>query len=1186
MKIRELFDSNRAIDRRIEKVITFSNDDQKLLYNEVSEYVVTESLETQYEKLLDLLDAALHGGGGFETCVWISGFYGSGKSSFAKYLGFSLDPQRSIEGKPFRDYFVSQFDKKALGQRLNTVANRHQVTVFMLDLAAQMGAGSLTTPISTLLYNRVMAWAGYSSEMKVAELEFLLEKDGLKDKFEARVQELAKGKTWKELQRSTLALKGVAAQLAPEFYPEYFPDSKAFNEITLESSEVERDRVERMLDLVKRRTGSPKVLFLIDEVGHFLSSNKSLINNFDGLAKNIKELGGGTAWLMATAQQTLTKDGPFFPLMARLPIPVELKSTDIQEITHRRLLRKSAAGISRLEKDFQDAASKLKRSTQLEDVKGIQREELEKSKFVELYPFLPHHFELLMNLLAVLAHSSGGLGLRSAIKVIQDMLVEADTLVEGCLADRDVGQLATSADIFDTLSRDIEPRQRHLIETIQSVVKSYGKDTVATRTAKSVAILQQLEGFPITKKNVAALLHPKIDAEPLEDEVAKQTDVLIDDQSVPLGLIDGKLRFLSEKVGLIDGGRDQLQPRSNDKLAIRNKELQELFATKPSTMLAGTRKVECGVAVADGGRAISLIGDNAEIQTLLELAASADFEAAKNARVDESRLGENASKIFLLAELPAEVDSLVTEIYRCKEISRTYHSEADPDVVDYVRGQEARERELRGKLQELLRDALKKGLFVFRGKQDAVSDHGSETLPALKKFLGDAAAEVFDKYAQAGDQVASNVAEKILLTQDLSQVSSSVDPLGVVKKQGQKTSIDLQHPALVSLRDHLEKHGQADGTRLLNEFYAAPYGWSKDTTRYFIAALLIGGAVKIKIGGETTTTPGPTAQAALKSNQALSKTTIYPNNDQIPQEQLLRASKRLHEILAESVLPMPDKISKTVQARFPAFQQAYAPLEAKLEVLGLPGGERARQLLSSLAGILAGDASDAPATLGAETSALYDDLLWAKAVTKSLEQGAESTIKELDSLLADISSLPDAGACGQLKTETDETCGKVRAIFCSGKFHEHIPELNQHVQSLRSASEQGAATFLNQETERLEKAKDEIKQSSDWLTAPVDMRESLEKQLDELKLNLSTDLKGARQLPARRMEVENKLESVRESVTQAVAEKMKEQKKTEETLHLPARLQSTADLDAALDQLEGARTTLEAGTPVNLHLGA
>lgn len=472
MKIRELFDTNRPIDRRIEKVITFSNDDEKLLYNEVSEYVVTDSLERQYESLLDRMDEALQGGGGHETCVWISGFYGSGKSSFAKYLGFSLDPQRQLQGKPFRESFAVQFDKAALRQRLSTVAKRHQVTVFMLDLAAQMGAGSLTTPISTLLYNRVMAWAGYASEVKVAELEFLLERDGKMAAFEARVREIAKGKSWQELRRSTLALKGVASQLAPEFYPEYFPTSKAFNELTVESAEVERERVGRMLDLVERRTGSRKALFLIDEVGHFLSSNRSLINNFDGLAKNIKELGGGTAWLMATAQQTLTKDGPFFPLMARLPVSVVLESSDIQEITHRRLLKKSPAGATQLESDFSAASSKLKHSTKLTDVNRYQREELEKEKFVQLYPFLPHHFDLLMDLLAVLAHSSGGLGLRSAIKVIQDMLVEPETLVDGSLADRQIGRLATIADIFDTLARDIEPRQRHLVETIQGVAKT------------------------------------------------------------------------------------------------------------------------------------------------------------------------------------------------------------------------------------------------------------------------------------------------------------------------------------------------------------------------------------------------------------------------------------------------------------------------------------------------------------------------------------------------------------------------------------------------------------------------------------------------------------------------------------------------------------------------------------------
>jgi hypothetical protein len=89
MKIRDLFDKSKNIDRRIEKVITYGAADDNSLRQEIIEYVATDSIEKNFEKLLDLLDSGMEGSWNKEIGVWVSGFYGSGKSSFTKYLGFS-----------------------------------------------------------------------------------------------------------------------------------------------------------------------------------------------------------------------------------------------------------------------------------------------------------------------------------------------------------------------------------------------------------------------------------------------------------------------------------------------------------------------------------------------------------------------------------------------------------------------------------------------------------------------------------------------------------------------------------------------------------------------------------------------------------------------------------------------------------------------------------------------------------------------------------------------------------------------------------------------------------------------------------------------------------------------------------------------------------------------------------------
>jgi len=80
MTIRNLFDPNRGLDRPIEKVITFAAKQEARLKAEISEYVVTDSIEDQFRKLLERMQLAMEAGGENETGVWVSGFYGSGKS--------------------------------------------------------------------------------------------------------------------------------------------------------------------------------------------------------------------------------------------------------------------------------------------------------------------------------------------------------------------------------------------------------------------------------------------------------------------------------------------------------------------------------------------------------------------------------------------------------------------------------------------------------------------------------------------------------------------------------------------------------------------------------------------------------------------------------------------------------------------------------------------------------------------------------------------------------------------------------------------------------------------------------------------------------------------------------------------------------------------------------------------------
>ena len=146
--IKDIFEQSRDINRTIEKVITYGASQEHRLKSEISEYVVTESIEQQFNDLLLKMQTAMESGGENEVGVWVSGFYGSGKSSFTKYLGLAFDESITIDGVPFINHLKDRFHKQTTKSLLTTVAKRFPASVVLLDLASEMLAGATMADVS------------------------------------------------------------------------------------------------------------------------------------------------------------------------------------------------------------------------------------------------------------------------------------------------------------------------------------------------------------------------------------------------------------------------------------------------------------------------------------------------------------------------------------------------------------------------------------------------------------------------------------------------------------------------------------------------------------------------------------------------------------------------------------------------------------------------------------------------------------------------------------------------------------------------------------------------------------------------------------------------------------------------------------------------------------------------------
>jgi hypothetical protein len=1180
--IRSLFDPDLPIDRPIEKVITFSNRQPEVLMHEAREYVLTDNLAGEYEKLLGFFEDAQAGDRGKDCCVWLSGFYGSGKSSFAKYFGLTFDPTAQHGDTHFADQFVKQFPSKPFQTRLKAVRSKFNVAVFLLDLASQGQAGVTHTPISTLLFDQVCAWSGFASDRKIAELETFLTHEGKLEEFHQLAEERT-GLTYDELSGLPSILMPIASDLAHELYPNIWKTPEAFLNATGISTQNERERVEQMLKLIEKKTGTRRVLFIVDEVGHFLRNNDSLINNLDGLAKNLKELSDGKAWLVATAQQTLPNTGPLFGLRDRFPIKIDLRASDIREITHKRLLRKSAEGQQLLKGKF---SQQLTLMTKLKD---IQSTALDESTFVDFYPMLPQQFDVLIQAISSLAKLQGGIGLRSAIRCVQDILIHSHGGQTAAIA-REIPALVTCADLYDVLETDLEQSARDIVLHVDAIGRRHGVGSWPHRVAKSIAILQQIEGFPVSRHNLAALLYPEVGSKPVEADVNAAIDTLLADPLVPIGETDGVLSYLSEKVSQIEKERQNVPVTTTSRLTVQNRLLRELFQRPPKAVIDGAKTIDSGVCLFDGFREQEITGKDRDIRFLLRLVAEGDLDDTKKSLLNESLASSNQSLVYIAAALPAALDAALGEIHRADDIRRIYRNDSDRDVQRYLTSQEQLADVKAAEVRHLLTQSLNNGWCVFRGNALAAATLGNTLETAMKEQLAQSASAVFHKFKHAAEMVSADVAEKFLRVKDLSQIASALDPLGVVTIQGSATEINLKHPALVEIQDFLIRHPNPEGKRLLDEFSRPPFGWSKDTTRYLVAALFYAQKIKIRTNGSDISVIGDQSLAAFKNNSSFNQVIVLQNSEDVPAPVRQLAAQRLIQLTGEHVLPLPQRISEVAVKYLPRFLQETQKLPQQVAGLGLPE-ERLTRLQSSITNALLGDGSNSAMIFGSAESELFQDLLWAREIRKALDHGAAECLRDLSHLLGEAKRLAAQGILPDLPDALEAQGSETLKRIQDGTFHKDLPALDHTLEELRTLVGQRVQDEIKCLTMSLDRQVESLRHSSDFKKLDSSRRTQVEKRLGEISFQPEPTLQGLAKAQTSFTITTTELQSIRDEVEKAnrpepVTSFNDAPKPLVQSVQVPPSIASELKLDELIDTLQAIRPTLQAGKKVTLAMDA
>ncbi|MCY2986476.1 MAG: DUF6079 family protein, partial [Planctomycetota bacterium] len=398
-KIKGLFASD--VSRRIEEVIKVDQTDTDILVAEIEDYWTTDSIKRSFTVILERY---------YETpnkphegiAVWISGFFGSGKSSLAKNLGLALE-DRDLKGIGAAERFANRTGDNRIRVLLKNITERIPTTTVVFDLSTDRGIRSGNQMLTEIMYRELLEQLGYARDIDLAELEITLEEQGRLDTFQAAYERLFQ-KTW-DIEKGKVAFAlSEASRVLHELEPATFPAADSWVKAAKSRAELSANVLsQRALELTNRRCPGRALVFVIDEVGQFVARDVQKMLDLHGIVQSLGRVGRGKLWIVVTSQERLSdvvggiddKRVELARLMDRFPqeLQVHLEPSDISEVTSKRVLSKNAEGEKSLRDVFELNRGRLTANTRL--TADINLPELTGASFIALYPLVPYQVDLI-----------------------------------------------------------------------------------------------------------------------------------------------------------------------------------------------------------------------------------------------------------------------------------------------------------------------------------------------------------------------------------------------------------------------------------------------------------------------------------------------------------------------------------------------------------------------------------------------------------------------------------------------------------------------------------------------------------------------------------------------------------------------------------------------------------------------
>ena len=1031
MMIRDMFADD--INRKINGVIKVDQAADDVIEQELNEYVITRELKKHFITFFNYYGDAFDQPTA-DMGVWISGFFGSGKSHFLKMLSYLLE-NKEVKGIRSVERFRKKFEDDPATFMLIDRATKGTTETILFNIDIEGFSNKDKTAVlrvfAKMFYNHL---GFYGENLKVAMMERYIDQQGKTEEFR-RVFEEKKGKSWMEMRRAFAFNGKFIIPTLMEVLDMSEDDAKAwFNDKTATEISIAQ-LVEDMKAYVDTKPANFRLLFMIDEVGQYVGTDTDMLLNLQSLTEKIGSECEGKIWVICTGQEAIdeiikVRADEFSRIQARFKTRLSLSSSSVDEVIQKRILKKKPEVAKKLEEVYEQNDSVLRNlftfKTDIVDIKKGYAGPLE---FTENFPFVPYQFIIMQKVFAeIRKHGNSGKHLSGGERSMLSGFQEAAQKIQ----EKDEYALVPFFRFYDTVHTFLDGSIRRVIERCQKAADNGdGIKQQDVDVLKLLYLIRYIDDIPSNLDNIVILMADdiRVDKIIMREAVRGCLDRLMSQNYI--GRTGDTYNFLTDEEQDI---QREIRDTNVDTASIVERIAQmiygDIFTTKKFRYgkydFAFDQMVDgITVGVATGGMRLRF------------LTVATDAVEKTDYRLMAESKGNEA--IVVLADTPY-YESLESAMKIRKYVKQRNVSQLPKSVQKIISDQqdEAGKYELRAMTE--LQNAIEGAQFYVDGEH-------------LEIKAGNAKSKI----DQSLEYLVAHVYSKLDLITD--NAGSDADIIAILT--GAVTALPGMEPnrdAASAMEEYLEmqdaKKLPTSMADVQSKYSAIPYGWKEIDIAAVAAQLIYSQKVTIKYAGNTIQPDDPKLPDMLRKKSEIGKTSISKRKT-ISAMMMRDVKAMLREYF--DIMDVPDDedgLIRFVTEKFTEQRDYYASLDARYDGHKYPDRALVQEAIHLMDDVLS-QKKDNIALIERvlkKEDALFDNK---EAMSNGIENFFKTQVTVFDQAVQFEKSLHDDLDCIAENEEAHKALNTIRLIIMvqtGSKFnYNRIRELNPLMDTVRTA---------------------------------------------------------------------------------------------------------------------------------------